>query len=132
MKRPIHRIIRFFIVGCANASIGLSILNLLYYQFHLGKIVANIIATSCALIFSFILNRNFVFSDKSQRVHKQAVPFVLVTISGSLVILNLVYILTLHLINDHELLIINLVKTVSGIRLGKSFVDINYAFCTIV
>lgn len=124
---PIHRVIRFVAVGTANAAISLGVLNLMFYKFHHGKVVSSIIATSCALIFSFILNRNFVFADKSRRIHKQALPFVIVTVSGSLLVLNLVYIMALRLLNNHEQPIINIVHSLTGIDFSKNFVDINLA-----
>lgn len=120
-----NRIARFIVVGAANATISFGVLNLVFYKFNQGKIVSSIIATTCALIFSFILNRNYVFSDKSRHVHKQFIPFVVVTISGSLLLLNLVYILTLKLLNGHETPLIDLAKDISGITFTKSFIDIN-------
>ena len=121
-----NRINRFVIVGIANATISFGILNLSFYYLSQGKIVSSIIGTSCALVFSFVLNRGFVFSDKSRRIYKQLTPFVIITISGSLVVLNLTYIFTLKvLLNGHESLIITQIKTLFGITPSKNFVDIN-------
>jgi putative flippase GtrA len=116
---------RFALIGICNATISFGILNLAFYRFNQTKIVSSIIATSCALIFSFIMNRGFVFGDKTRRVHQQLPIFVIVTISGSLLVLNLVYILALNLLNGHEHLIIDSVKTLTSLSLTKNFVDIN-------
>lgn len=87
--------------------------------------MSSIIATTCALLFSFALNRSFVFADKSKRVHQQFVPFAIVTISGSLVVINIVYIIMLHVLDGHEGWIVSLLATVTRLKFSKSFVDIN-------
>ncbi len=121
------RIARFAATGLANAAISFGLLNLCFYHFKLSKIVASIIATSCALLFSFILNRNFVFLDKSRRARRQLVPFVLVSVSGSLVVLNLVYAGVVSILARHDQWLIGLVHSTTGITLAESFVDINLA-----
>lgn len=120
-----NRIARFIVVGVLNTAISFGILNLAFYKFHQGKIVSSIIATSCALAVSFVLNRNYVFADKSKRAHKQLLPFVAITVSGSLLVLNAVYILSLKLLSGHETLIIDAAKALSGVTLSANFVDIN-------
>ena len=122
-----NRVARFIVVGVTNTAISFGVLNLAFYKLHQGKIVSSIIATTCAVTFSFILNRHFVFSDKSRRLHQQAVPFVLVTLIGSVLILNTVYIVTIKLLNGHETFLIDLAKTITGIKFSKNFVDINFA-----
>lgn len=116
---------RFAIVGVGNAAISFGVLNLAFYMLHVGKIPASIIATTCALIFSFVMNRNFVFGDHSQKAHKQAVPFVIVTITGTLLVLNTVYIITLNLLQGHEQPLIDLVHSLTGVTLHANFIDIN-------
>lgn len=124
-KLLLVRKLRFVIIGLCNAAISFGILNIAFSVLHQGKIVSSIIATSCALAFSFVLNRNFVFGDKSKRAHKQLPAFIIVTVSGSLLVLNLIYILTLKVLNGHEGLIIDPIKTLTAITLAKNFVDIN-------
>lgn len=124
-KLRANRIARFVVVGTCNAAISFGLLNLAFYEFGQTKIMASIISTTCALIFSFILNRNFVFADKTKKAHQQAPAFVLVTVSGSLIVLNLVYILSLQLLNGNEHFIIDPVKALTGIVLSKSFIEIN-------
>lgn len=120
-----RRTLRFGVVGVVNALISFGILNLAFYKFGVHKIPASIIATTCALIFSFAMNRNFVFVDKHKPAHKQVLPFVIVTISGSLVVLNLVYIGFLHVLSGHEHPLALLIRDISGISVSTSFVDIN-------
>jgi putative flippase GtrA len=120
-----NRVLRFGVVGFANAAISFGILNLCFYIFHQSKIVSSVIATSCALLFSFALNRSFVFADKSRRIHHQFIPFAIVTISGSLIVINLVYIGMLHVLDGHETEFLKLLKDVTGVQFSKSFIDIN-------
>jgi putative flippase GtrA len=119
------RVLRFVVVGCANAAISFGILNLCFYSLHQNKIVSSIIGTTCALLFSFALNRTFVFSDKSRKVHQQFIPFAVVTISGSIAVLNLVYIIMLRILNGHEAQLQNLINDVTGLRFSKDFLQIN-------
>jgi hypothetical protein len=50
---------------------------------------------------------------------------VVVTVSGSLLVLNGVYILSLALLKGHEAGLINLAKDLTGLKFSKSFIDIN-------
>jgi len=126
-KLASKRVLRFAVIGVCNAAISFGVLNLAFYKLGQTKIISSIIATTCALIFSFILNRGFVFGDKTKRAHQQLPAFVIVTVSGSLLVLNLVYIVTLHLLSGHEGLIIDPVKTLTAVSLTKNFVDINFS-----
>lgn len=119
------RILRFVGVGFANAAISFGILNLCFYKLHQSKITSSVIATTCALLFSFALNRSFVFADRSQRAYRQFLPFAVVTISGSLVVINVVYIITIHLLNGHESGIIHILQHSTGFKFSASFLDIN-------
>jgi len=119
------RILRFIVVGFANAVISFGVLNVCFYKLGQSKIISSIIATTCAMLFSFILNRSFVFADKSKRAHQQLIPFIIITVSGSLVVINIVYIIMLHLLNGHEGWILSLIKALTTLRLSRTFVDIN-------
>lgn len=127
MSRDIvsKRMLRFAIIGMCNAAITFSILNVSFYKFHQAKITSSIIATSCALVFSFVMNRGFVFGDKTKKAHRQLPAFVIVTISGSLLVLNIVYAIFLRILNGHEYFIIDIVKAVADVSLSSNFVDIN-------
>jgi putative flippase GtrA len=119
------RIARFVVVGVTNAAISFGLLNLCFYALGQSKIISSVIATAVALLFSFAMNRLFVFADKSRAVHQQFLPFAIVTISGSFLILNMVYIAGLRLLEGNEYIIINTVHAVTGILLAESFIDIN-------
>lgn len=120
-----HRIFRFVIVGVANATLHFSILNATFYLLNQGKLVSSIIATVCAVTFSFVMNRNFVFADKSTRAIKQLVLFIIITLTGMLLIHNAAYALTLNLLNNNEQFIVDIVHTITGVTLSNDFVDIN-------
>jgi putative flippase GtrA len=120
-----HRVPRFALVGIANAAVSFGLLNLCFYAFGLDKIAASIVATTCAVAFSFMLNRNFVFADKTRRVHRQLAPFVAVTVSGSLGVLNLVYAICVTILSHHDLWLVQLIHSATDLRLAHSFVDIN-------
>ena len=121
----IKRLARFVFIGTCNATISFGMLNLLFYKFHQPKILSSIISTSCALIFSFIMNRGFVFGQSDKRVREQLPQFLIVTISGSLLLLNLVYIASIKLLNGHEHLIIQSMHSLTSVTLTRNFVDIN-------
>ncbi len=120
-----HRVARFIVVGVANATLHFSILNASFYVLNQSKLMSSIIATVCAVAFSFVLNRNFVFADKSTRAVRQIALFVVVTLTGMLLIHNVAYALTLSAIDNHEQGLIDLIKAVAGISLSRDFVDIN-------
>lgn len=119
------RILRFGLVGFANAVMSFGILNLSFYYLGVGKIPASLIGTSCALIFSFVMNRNYVFNAKTEKARKQILPFVLVTISGSLLILNLVYASSIYVLDSRGLWLTQTINSITGLSLSQNFVDIN-------
>jgi len=119
------RISRFIVVGFTNALLHFTILNFSFYVLDKSKIISSFIATFCAVCFSFIMNRNFVFSDRSTRPVKQLLLFIVVTLSGMLIIHNIAYAITLRLIKDNESMFINVINYISGITLSNDFVDIN-------
>ena len=72
--------LRFALVGGTNTAIDFGILFLLH-GLGLNKYVANAISTSVAFIFSFFANRSFTFKSKND-ARKQAIPFLVVTLTG--------------------------------------------------
>ena len=73
--------IRFLLVGGTNTLIDFGLLFLLT-ALGLNKLVANIISTGIAFIFSFFANRQFTFKDSSKNVKRQFIAFAAVTLSG--------------------------------------------------
>lgn len=119
------RIARFFIVGCLNALLHFSVLNFGFYILGLGKIPASILATIFAVSFSFVMNRNFVFRSKKDGALRQVLLFVLVTVTGMLIVHNAVYALALAVIENWDQSIVQYIADISGIQLSEDFVDIN-------
>jgi putative flippase GtrA len=118
------RVARFALAGILNTAVNFVILNLAFYGLHQGKLASSFIATSCAVAFSFVLNRNFVFVDKERPAKKLAL-FLIVTISGVLVIQNSVYALGIELLHHHELAISDIAYGLTHVRLSRDFIAIN-------
>jgi len=95
---------RFLVVGCINASIDGGVF-LLLSLIGLPVLVANLISTTCGLIFSFFANRSFTFSarrtDRRSSV-LQALLFVGVTGVGLWIIQPLVILGLQPLVADLE------------------------------
>ncbi len=72
--------LRFAFIGGVNTAIDFGILFLLN-GLGLNKYIANIISTSVAFVFSFFANRSFTFKSKKD-ARKQAIPFLVVTLTG--------------------------------------------------
>lgn len=118
------RLIRFLIVGAGNTTVNFAVLNFAFYGLHQGKLVSSFMATACAVAFSFILNRAYVFIDKERPAKKLAL-FIAVTVSGVMLIQNSVYDIGIHLLRNHELGVINAVHSLASIHLNGNFVDVN-------
>ena len=85
-----QRVTRFLLVGAANTIINFVVLNFVFYELHLDKIISSILATSCAILFSFTFNRSFVFRDKTRPLGK-FVRFTIVSAGGALLIQTSTY-----------------------------------------
>lgn len=120
-----HRVTRFVIVGVSNTALHFSILNFSFYVLGQSKIVSSLIATMCAVTFSFVLNRSFVFASKDTRPAQQLALFVVVTLSGMLLIHNAVYAFSLALLSNWDQQLSTILHTVLGISFSKDFIDIN-------
>lgn len=72
--------LRFIVVGVLNTAIDFAVLFLLTH-FGLGVFLANMISTSIALGFSFIVNRSYTFRSQGNPV-SQIVKFLAVTLFG--------------------------------------------------
>lgn len=97
--RKLHssRLARFLLVGAGNSTINFIVLNAAFYSLRQGKIASSILATSCAIVFSFALNRSFVFRDKDRPLGK-FVRFILVSAGGVLLIQTSTYALSVTLL----------------------------------
>ncbi|MEO7617625.1 MAG: GtrA family protein [Candidatus Saccharibacteria bacterium] len=94
----IARISRFGIAGIFITMIDFAIFNALSGRVvHLGKIQANTVSTTVAMIFSFLVNRSFVFQGQGNEF-QQAVLFFVFTAFGLYVLQNgVIYLLTEYL-----------------------------------
>lgn len=84
------RFARFVVVGAGNTAINFAVLNTMFYGLQQNKIASSIIATSCAIVFSFLMNRSYVFRDTSRPINKFLL-FASVSALGVLVIQTSVY-----------------------------------------
>ena len=115
---------RFAIAGVFNTLVNFLILNLAFYVLHLDKLVSVFVSTSCAISVSFLLNRSFVFMDKTRPL-KRALVFSAVTLFGVLLIQTSVYSFCTFLLHNREMVIQGVVHAVSGLNLTTDFVNIN-------
>ncbi|HEY8999614.1 MAG TPA: GtrA family protein [Candidatus Saccharimonadales bacterium] len=80
--QEIKRIAKFGAVGVINTLIDFVVLDILHLKFGMELILANLISTTIAMVFSFFANRTLVFKHHSERVAKQMVLFWIVTAFG--------------------------------------------------
>ncbi len=86
---------KFSAVGIINTIIDFGILNVLNVGFGVPRIPANIVSTTIAMTFSFLINKRLVFNSSGKNYLKQAVSFLLVTAFGLYVLQNgIIYIFT--------------------------------------
>ena len=78
----IGRVGKFGIVGVINTVIDFTILNVLHSLFGMGIIESNLISTTVAMLFSFIVNRKYVFTGHETSVWRQGSTFLMVTAIG--------------------------------------------------
>lgn len=77
--------VRFAVVGVANTAVDFAMFLLLNgLGFHI--VLANIMSTSVALIFSYIANRKYTFNSQSAKLGREVVAFLAVTLFGLWVI----------------------------------------------
>jgi putative flippase GtrA len=72
----------FGLVGILNTLIDFVIYNLLSGEAGFSLIQANVVSTTCAMLFSFFANKHIVFKKKDGSIRQQALMFFLVTAFG--------------------------------------------------
>jgi putative flippase GtrA len=122
MSTTIGRVSRFSVVGVFNTLFNFLVLNFCYYKLGVNKIVANIIATSLALLISFVLNRKFVFAHKGNWRH-QFMLFALITVAGSLILNNSIYAASVFLLKSASVGISHALNSI--VNLQPTFILIN-------
>jgi putative flippase GtrA len=90
-----HRVSRFAVLGVVNTLLDFVLLNVLRVTTHTQSsqtgrlVVLNIFSASVVALFSFFMNRRYVFRSDDTAHHK-AIVFVLVTLFGIFVLQSLV------------------------------------------
>lgn len=84
---------RFVVVGLVNTALDFGILLLLTYA-GLDTLVANVISSTIAFIFSFFANKKYTFRTTDTNVAREMVLFVIVTLTGLWVLQTFVIWLT--------------------------------------
>ncbi len=115
----------FLLVGGSNAVLHFSILNVCFSLLHLNPLASSIVATCFAMTYSFLLNKNFVFKS-SAGIRQEVAAFVLVTVTGVLVVHNLIYVLFIYILH-HNISVVNIVEETINYRISKDSVVINIA-----
>ncbi len=87
----VQRIIKFGLVGVVNTLIDFVIFNILSgKRFGFSKIKANLVSTTVAMTFSFLINKRFVFEANGGNYAMQVAAFLAVTAFGLYVLQNIV------------------------------------------
>lgn len=84
---------RFIVVGLINTALDFGIL-LVLTHFGLDKLVANVISSTIAFVFSFFANKKYTFQTTDTNVAREMLLFVIVTLTGLWVLQTFVIWLT--------------------------------------
>lgn len=99
-----HHLVRYIISGGTGAVTNLTLLYLLTDVLALHYILSGVIAFLCAVIVSFILQKNWTFEDTSTHAtHKKFITFVVVGAVNLIVNTTLLYVFT-DIVGTHYLL----------------------------
>lgn len=79
---------KFGLVGIINTLIDFTIYNVLHFKLGLALIQSNIISTTIAMVFSFVMNKRLVFKHHHGSSLKQAAIFLATTAFGLYVLQN--------------------------------------------
>lgn len=75
LKRTLIQAVRFAVVGVANTAVGLAAIYSLMYFFSMGPLASNAIGYGLGLCVSFILNKQWTFSQKHLGMKSSAVKY---------------------------------------------------------
>src|SRR6266516_461270 len=118
------RVTRFGLAGAVNTAVNFAVLNFAFYILHQSKLASIVIATAIAIAVSFMLNRNFVFLDKTRPAEKLP-RFIVVSVVGVFLIQNAVYLLLIALLHNDEAEVSNVIQVVTRYQLSSNFIDVN-------
>jgi len=113
-----NKIVRFGAIGVINTVIDFGILFILNRVFGVPVVVANIISTSVAFLFSFSMNKKYTFKTSDTDVRREFILFLIVTLTGLWILQNLIIWVTIpalsafNVSDSVKLLIAKLLATV--------------------
>ena len=99
-----QQVVRYLIGGTTTAAISWSIIFILVDCFSIHYIISNNIATGCIYLYSYLVNKIFVFKDKHNDHKKQASGFVAMRIF-LLIIANLIFFIGVDFFSIHYMLV---------------------------
>ncbi len=105
-----RRFARFLAVGAVNTITNFVFLNLAFFVLGFSKLLSIVMGTATAIIISFLLNRSFVFKDKS-RPFKKFIMFINVATIGTFAIQTFVFIQASNVVGrffDNNVIVINI------------------------
>lgn len=115
---------RFVLVGTIGTIIDFSVLFYLQH-FFLPVLVANLISTSVAFIFSFTANKKYTFQSTGQSLVREISLFVAVTLFGIWVLQTIIIALAMPLLGhlfDHTLALLLAKAMATGVTMVWNYV----------
>jgi putative flippase GtrA len=85
-----NKIIRFGAIGVLNTVIDFGILLILNRELGVPVVIANVISTSVAFMFSFSMNKKYTFKTSNTDVRREFILFLVVTLTGLWILQNLI------------------------------------------
>lgn len=123
--KEIKRIAKFGAVGVINTLLDFVILDILHLKFGMELILANLVSTTIAMIFSYVANRHIVFKHHSEKVAKQMVLFWAVTAFGLYILQSGIIWLLGHPIHGVLNWSVTVVRSVGFRHLSEAFITTN-------
>lgn len=118
---------RFIFVGSVATTTDIVLLNVVVMLTGLPPLVANLFSMTVATIFSYIMNRRYVFSDGEKSKRKTIVPYALVTLFGVYGIQTLIFGVLTYYGEPASVAAANLISQLTGVSLSASFLLLNGA-----
>lgn len=116
------RIARFSLAGVVNTGVNFIVLNLAFNRLHYGELLSMAIATVCAIGVSFVLNRSFVFLDKTH-AGRAFTRFAVVSMLGTFLVQNVVYALAFLLLQHYGGGAVTALHRTTGLGAGVAMVN---------
>lgn len=94
-----NKVVRFALIGSINTVIDFGIFFILSQLFSVPIVVANIISTTVAFLFSFSMNKKYTFKTSNTDIRREFILFLIVTLAGLWILQNLVIVVSLPLLS---------------------------------